>query len=204
MIRLFAGIDLPPDIRRDLAALGGGVPQARWIDADNLHLTLRFIGDVDYGQAEDIDDALSLVRAPAFSLVLRGVGHFGSQGSLRALWAGVDRNPALMHLHEKIESALVRYGLAPERRRFTPHVTLAWLRGGPRDRLQRFMSDNNLYRSRQFEVDRITLFSSQRGRSGARYRAEAAYPLLRGDLLTREEEGDFFTGNFFAANSGRS
>src|ERR1700722_13094328 len=106
MLRLFVGIGLTPELRLRLSTLCNGVPGARWVDAGNLHVTLRFIGEVDEGAASDIDEALQQIRAPRFSLALAGVGHFG----MRMLWAGVDRNPALFHLQDKVESAIVRLG----------------------------------------------------------------------------------------------
>ncbi len=94
----------------------------------NYHLTLRFIGEIDEGQAADVDAALSRDRAPRLDLTLATVNHFG----LRKLWVGVERNDALQHLHAKIESALTRLGFPPDERRYTPHVTLARLKGTPK------------------------------------------------------------------------
>ena len=99
---------------------------------ENHHLTLRFIGETPKHRAEEIDTALAALRAPGFPLTLAGVGCFAKGGSAVSLWAGVERNPALDHLQSKIETALQRAGLDPERRRFTPHVTLARLDNVPR------------------------------------------------------------------------
>ena len=89
MIRLFVGLALPEDVTRRLALLGGGIPGARWMDEEQLHMTLRFIGEVDGAQFDDIRLALSAVQSPAFPLTLSGMGHFGDGRKLRALWAGV-------------------------------------------------------------------------------------------------------------------
>ena len=95
MIRLFVALELPATVRERLAGLGGGVPGARWTEVHNLHLTVRFIGEVENGLIPDIDEALAGVSAPAFDLVLDGVGQFGSGSRSRILWGGVERNEAL-------------------------------------------------------------------------------------------------------------
>src|SRR5258708_16753027 len=123
MLRLFVGIALPPETKLRLSLISAGVPGARWVDPGNYHVTLRFIGEVDEGMAGDIDAALARIHAKPFDLVLTGVGQFGD----RMLWAGVEKNPALLHLRDKVESALVRLGPEPEPRPCLPHVTLARL-----------------------------------------------------------------------------
>jgi RNA 2',3'-cyclic 3'-phosphodiesterase len=173
MLRLFVGIDLPPEIKLRLSLLCTGVPGARWVDAGNLHVTLRFIGEVDEGMAADIDEALAPIRAPRFALALAGVGHFGT----RMLWAGVERNPALLHLHEKIESAIVRTGFEPEGRRYAPHVTLARLKGPPDPRLHGFLAAHALFRAEPFPVERFSLVASYLTKSGAIYEDQADYEL---------------------------
>lgn len=177
MIRLFVAIDFPDGIRRRLAGLGGGVPGARWTEEDSLHLTLRFIGEVADDQAADIDAALAEVEAPAFDLVLDGVGVFGSGRGARVLWAGVERNEALAHLQAKVESALVRCGLPAEERRFSPHVTLARLKDAPRERVGRFLEERGLFRAGPVPVDHFTLYRSLLGKGGAVYQALHEYPL---------------------------
>jgi RNA 2',3'-cyclic 3'-phosphodiesterase len=173
MLRLFVGIDLPPELKLRLSLLASGLPGAKWVDAGNYHLTLRFIGEVDEGMAADIDSALLQIRAPRFEVTLASVGHFG----LRMLWVGIDRNPALQHLHEKIESALSRLGLAPEERRYTPHVTLARLKGTTESRLQTYVSEHGLFRAPPFAVERFSLIASYLTKSGAIYEDQADYAL---------------------------
>src|SRR5690349_8315737 len=114
MKRLFVALELPEAVRRHLALLQAGVPGARWIEPANLHLTLRFIGEVEDGLLHEIDEALLGIRAPSFDLTLEGVGQFGTGTRARTLWAGVSRVDALGHLQQKIESALVRAGLPAE------------------------------------------------------------------------------------------
>lgn len=177
MLRLFVGIALPEPIRLRLATLQGGVPDARWVKPENFHLTLRFVGEVDSGVADDLDAALGGVSAPAFDLALSGVGHFGKAEAARVLWAGVAPNPALDHLQSKVEAATIRAGLPAEQRRFSPHVTLARPKRAPGSRIEQFVADNAGFRTEPIPVDRFTLFSSFLSASGAIYTPEAEYPL---------------------------
>ena len=173
MLRLFVGIDLPPEIKLSLSLIATGVPGAKWVDAGNYHLTLRFIGEIDEGRAEDVDAALGQIRAPRFDLALAHVGHFG----LRQLWVGVERNEALQHLHGKIESALTRLRFMPEERRYTPHVTLARLKGTSEARLQAYLAQHALYRAPPFRVEHFSLIASYLTKSGAIYEDQADYSL---------------------------
>jgi len=176
MMRLFVALALPDPVAESLLALEGGVPGARWCDRAQLHLTLRFIGEVDGRDAMAIDDALATIRAPRFTLELKGVGEFGSR-TPRALWAGVRDGSAVAHLNRKIESALQRIGLPPEPRKFVPHVTLARLRGSPRDRVITFLAAHALYASEPFEIGAFILYSSTLTPQGSLYRPERAYRL---------------------------
>jgi len=173
MLRLFVGIDLPPELKLRVSTLCTGVPGARWVDAGNYHVTLRFIGDVDEGAASDIDAALLQIRAPRFALALAGVGNFGT----RMLWVGVERNHALAQLRDKIESAIVRAGFEPEGRRYAPHVTLARLKYPPEEHIQAFLAQHALFRAEPFAVDRFSLIASYLTKSGAIYEDQADYAL---------------------------
>lgn len=177
MIRLFVGLELPEAARERLHGLGGGVPGARWIAPENMHLTLRFIGNVTDDVVADIDEALARIRARAFDLEIAGLGEFSRGRRPAMIWAGVRPVPGLMDLQRRIEAAVVKAGFPPEGRRFTPHVTLARLKGGAPARVRAFVAEHNLLRIDPFPVARFTLFSSHLGRQGASYRAEADYPL---------------------------
>ncbi len=177
MIRLFVAIELPASVRTVLGFLHAGVPGARWTPVENMHLTLRFIGEVEEPRIEDIDRALLAVRSPRFSLELAGVGHFETSGQPRALWAGVPKIAPLIRLRDRVESALVRAGFAPEGRKFLPHVTLARLRDAPAPKVSAFLGRFGLFRGPPFAVERFALFSSHRGRGGAVYRLESDYEL---------------------------
>jgi len=175
-VRLFVGLELPAALREHLSGLASGLPNARWTSPENLHITLRFIGDIDEAQAELVHDSLSLVRDAAFDLVIRGCGAFASGHRAHTLWAGVDPAPPLLHLQSKVESAVARTGLEPEGRRFRPHVTLARLKSTPTERLQNFIAGNNLLRA-ELRIERFVLFSSQLGQGEPVYTALADYPL---------------------------
>jgi len=176
MIRLFVALSLPDAVADSLVLMQGGVPGARWSTREQLHLTLRFIGEVDGSVAASICDVLALIRAPRFALELKGVGEFGGKRP-RALWTGVREDSAVQHLQRKIESALQRIGLPAEERKFAAHVTLASLRGAPRGRIITFLAAHALYSSMSFEVNTFILYSSTLTPRGSIYRPEHAFPL---------------------------
>lgn len=179
-MRLFVALDLPSSLKERLASLVGGIPGARWVAPENYHLTLRFIGEVPPHRAEEVDLALAGVRAREFSLSLAGTGTFSRNGSKRgsSLWIGVERNPQLEHLQNKIETALQRAGLDPERRRFAPHVTLARLDNVAETRLATYVQTHNLFRADPVPMKHFTLFSSRPGKELSVYTAEVDYALL--------------------------
>jgi RNA 2',3'-cyclic 3'-phosphodiesterase len=175
-MRLFTALALPDAVTDSLLALQGGVPGARWQRREQLHLTLRFIGEADGLQTNAIDDALSAISAPAFTLELRTAGSFGGRVP-RDIWIGVEPCEPLFHLARKIESALQRIGLAPDPRRFMPHVTLARLKNPDIRRMHAYVAQHALYRSGPFAVDGFILYSSKLTSDGSIYRAEKAYRL---------------------------
>jgi len=176
MIRLFTALEIPKNAASHLALLGGGVPGARWQKPEQLHVTLRFIGEVDEGVARDIDDVLSSIHAPSFELEISGVGAFGGKMP-RALWAGVRGTEPLLHLQRKIETALQHLGLPPEHRKFTPHITLAYLKSAPREKVLDFLTHHALLSLPAISVTRFVLFSSQLSPDGSLYRVERTYAL---------------------------
>ncbi len=175
MTRLFVAVELPEDVKGRLASCRGGVEGARWQDIAQMHLTLRFIGEVDQPQEVDIRAALTGLRFQPFQVTLAGIGLFGKARRPRALWVGVDDPKPLKHLHEKIDQALVSAGVAPEERKFTPHVTLARFRGRAR-RLEDFLDSCAGLALPAFEVNSFALFSSHLSHTGAQYRVEEAFP----------------------------
>jgi 2'-5' RNA ligase len=177
-MRLFTALAIPDSVVDSFVLLQAGVPGARWQKREQMHLTLRFIGEVDGREAAAIDDALATIAAPAFELALKGVGSFGGKHP-RDLWAGVRACEPLQHLQRKIESALQRIGLEPDGRKFTPHVTLARLKGTPNGAVADYLTDHALYASAPFAVNGFILYSSKLTSDGSIYRAEKAYGLVK-------------------------
>ncbi|HTT99901.1 MAG TPA: RNA 2',3'-cyclic phosphodiesterase [Rhizomicrobium sp.] len=176
MMRLFVALAIPDAVTSSLAMIQSGVPGARWQTQEQMHLTLRFIGEVDGRDAAAIDDALSAISAPVLSLQLKGVGEFGGSKP-RALWAGVAPNEALLHLQRKVETAMQRIGLEAEPRKFTPHVTLARLRRTPPGAVMDYLVDHALYATAPFETRAFILYESQLGPNGSLYVPQRSYAL---------------------------
>ncbi len=176
MMRLFVGIAIPERLAQSLLLLEGGIPGARWQSREQLHLTLRFIGEVDGRTVADIDDALRAVREPAFELEPFGVGVFTPKEP-RQLWVGMRSNPALLHLHRKVDTAMTRLGLRADGRKFSPHITVARLKSPPRDRLVQFLQNHALLSAQPFAVDRFSLFRSTLTANGSLYTVEQDYAL---------------------------
>ena len=177
MLRLFVGIEFPPELKLRLSLLCSGIPGVKWVEPGNFHLTLRFIGEISEDIAADVDDTLSRLRARRFTLQIAGTGVFGGGDKPRSLWAGVERTPELVGLRDKIEQALIRIGLAPEPRKFAPHVTLARLRDPPLDKLREFLVSNAQFRAEPLAVNEFCLIASFQTKSGAVYEDQADYPL---------------------------
>ena len=177
MIRLFAALAVPPDVAETLGRRQQGLPGARWTAADDLHITLRFFGEVEGDVAADLDAALAAVSAAAFDVALEGVGAFGGPERMRAVWAGVAESEALRRLATGCETAAKRCGLKAEARAYRPHVTLAYLRRTPEPRAAAWVQGHNLLRSPLWRVRAFGLYSSWRSAEGSRYELERTYPL---------------------------
>lgn len=177
MPRLFTGLEIPSDLAFALSLKRGGLTGARWIDPENYHITLRFIGDVDAATANDVVDSLDkLSHSLRFSVRLTHLGSFGGDKP-RALFAGVEPNEALNRLQAAQERVLQRAGIEPEGRKFVPHVTLARLRGTASVELARFMAEAALFEPLTFVPARFVLYSSRDSVGGGPYLVEEAYPL---------------------------
>lgn len=175
-LRLFAALKPSDGVRARLVALMRGVAGAAWRPPENLHLTLRFFGEIDERLAHDLDDELAAVRVEPFDIVVAGAGWFGG-ASPTSLWMGVEENAALRALAGGCERAARRVGLPPERRPFTPHITVAYCRGTGPDDAARFAQRHGLFRAEPFLADRFALYSSWLGKGPSRYVSEAEYPL---------------------------
>jgi len=178
MLRLFVGLSLPDGVIARLNIMCAGVPGAAWVEPSNMHLTLRFIGEVEEVVAEEVDAMLARIEAKAFSLELSGVGTFGEGAKARAVWAAVTPSAELSHLQAKVESAVVRAGLAPEGRKFTPHVTLARLSHTHPARLQAFVEGHGAFQAGPFAIEHFTLFESRLGKGSPVYIPLVDYPFI--------------------------
>ena len=176
MHRLFVAIRPPEPIRDLLIDAMDDSPELRWVPDDNLHLTLRFIGEVERPLADDLTAALATVRNEAFDLRLTGVGMFDPRGG-GALWAGIAPREQVATLAAKVDRACVAAGLEPEHRAFHPHITLARFTRHNQAFAHALIERNRGLGSEPFNVDRFTLFESQLSRHGAHYRPAAAFPL---------------------------
>ena len=178
MARLFVGLDLPDALKEAVAELQLGLPGARWMGAEGLHLTLAFIGEVDGAVLRRIVDTLAGVQSSGLNVSLHGLGHFPPRGPLRVLWTGASPARALASLSHGVRRALADAGFPTERRKFTPHVTIARFRHPPPPpALQAWLKAHALFRTPAVPVASFCLFSSRLCSSGARYTVEAEFPL---------------------------
>ena len=176
MPRIFTGVEIPAQVVQSLSLLRGGIPGARWIDPENYHLTLRFIGDIDDALAHEIALLLGRVRRMSFELRLDGLLSFGGRKP-RAVVAPVTPIAPLMELQAEHERLLQRLGLEPEGRKYTPHVTLARLRGAGQAAVANYLATRGVLIADSFTAERFVLYSARAGSGGGPYVVEAAYPL---------------------------
>ncbi|MEO1065847.1 MAG: RNA 2',3'-cyclic phosphodiesterase [Pseudomonadota bacterium] len=187
MPRLFVGLEIPSDISFALSLKRGGLPGARWLDKEKYHITLRFIGDVDDRMAYDIVDALEQVDRRPFELTLGNLDMFASRKP-HCLWASVLNSMPVMALQADIERAMRRLRLEPESRKFTPHVTIARLKGTTHEEAARYLSERGDYVSRSFRVDRFVLLSSRNSIGGGQYVLEESFDLYADDHAFEPQE----------------
>ncbi len=177
MIRLFVAIPLPFDVMAQLTSLQSGLSNARWIDGENMHLTMRFMGDVLEPDVDDIAAELSKIIEPAFAIELSGIGYFERRGSAHSIWVRVKKSDPLLHLQAKIERTLVGCGLAPETRKYTPHVTLARMHDTPVERLAPWLETIGDFGVPAFIANHFVLVETVRGHGAAKYIDVAEYDL---------------------------
>ena len=177
MARLFIALDLPHSARERLAEISCGLPGAAWVSPEQIHLTLRFLGEVDAGATTDLRQALSGIQTRAFFLSLKGVGLFPLRGDPEVLWAGVAKSDELLRLRHKIENLLIRQGLPPDARKFYPHVTLAKLRDSRVDWVGSYIAENSLFSLPAIPMQTFGLYSSRLTAEGAIHHLEDSYPL---------------------------
>ncbi len=176
MPRLFTALEIPSPIAFSLSLLRGGLPGARWVDPENYHITLRFIGDIDSRTADEVARALARVDRPRFDMALDGLDAMGGRKP-HAIVACVKGSPALKELQAEHERIIQRIGLEPERRRFRPHVTLARIRSSSEADAAAYLALRGDFRTAPFPIGRFVLLSSRASKGGGPYLVEEAYPL---------------------------
>lgn len=177
MYRLFVAIDLPEHVKEAVAGISGGLPGARWVPAEQLHLTLRFIGETEEGTFRQVKEALAAIAGAPFTLALQGVGYFPPGKHPRVLWVGMEAGAPLLELQQGVELAVTSTGIAPETRRFSPHITIARLKDTPAAKVDTYRAIHGGFQTEPFTVEVFHLYSSTLSSQGAVHRREAAYPL---------------------------
>ena len=193
MPRLFTALEVPRDAALSLSLLRGGIPGARWIDVENYHLTLRFIGDVDGHLADEIAQGLDRVYRPSFDLQLSGVDAFGSRKP-HAIYAAARPSPQLTALQAEIDRICTRAGAPSDQRKFVPHVTLARLRNADDGEVARYLSGRGNFSALPFRVSRFVLMSSRDSVGGGPYVVEEAWPLHRPESDAKDRIAEGATG----------
>jgi 2'-5' RNA ligase len=176
MPRLFTALEIPRNAAMSLSLLRGGLPGARWIDVENYHITLRFIGDVDGRTADELVERLDRIDRPEFQIRLDGIGSFGSKKP-HSVWAGVTPTPDMFALQGEIERICQRIGLPSDPRKFTPHVTLARLKSSRLDDVVHYLSGRGNFQTSLFTASRFVLLSSRESVGGGPYLTEEIFPL---------------------------
>jgi RNA 2',3'-cyclic 3'-phosphodiesterase len=184
-MRLFVALPIPIAVAQNIMLIQGGVPGARWQKREQLHLTLRFIGEVEGREAAMLDDALAAIEAPAFDLQLHGVGQFGNKQP-HTLWAGARKPEALLQLQRKVDAAIRRVGQPQDAHKFTPHVTLARLRNPEGAKLIEWLTHHALFTSAEFRVEAFNLYSSRLSSDGSVYAVEREYVLEGSNVQTAD------------------
>jgi len=178
MKRLFTAIDFPETVKNQLKPLYSDLAGAKWVSQHQMHLTLRFIGDADEKQLADIQTGLAAVRATPFRMQLQGVGQFPPRGKARVIWVGVEAEPTLNQLQQKVEGVIQNCGFGQADHAFSPHITLARFRMPPaHEQIERYFARHQTFKSDAFEVASFVLYSSQLSTSGSIYHQEGFYPL---------------------------
>jgi len=182
MPRLFTAIEIPQAMRTRLSLLRGPIAGAKWVEPENMHITVRFAGDIDERTADELADLLADVSIEPFAVSIAGAGAFGGRDP-RVLWAGVKAGPELDALYRANERVARAVGLDPDARDFRPHVTLARMRGARQVAVARFLAENGDLRLEPFTVTRFVLLSARPGSGGPPYAVEAAYALSGEGML---------------------
>jgi 2'-5' RNA ligase len=175
MPRLFIAIDMPEQVQDQISDLYTAIQGARWVPHDQLHITMRFIGETDTATETSIIASLEHIRFEPFHIAVKSTGFFPLRKDPQVLWVGIDNSPELENLQRSIERSLTALGINPDSRVFHPHVTVARLDRPHKDRVVQFITDNHLFKTEPFEIDEFHLYRSYLGKNGAQYVKEASF-----------------------------
>jgi 2'-5' RNA ligase len=177
MIRLFIAIDIAEDIRMLICNMGGSIPGAKSVPSSQIHLTLKFLGDTESSLLDEIVYALAAIEHEPITIAIRSVGHFPPRGAPRVIWTGIHPVHNVVKLRNKVEKTLVDIGIERDKRKFSPHITLARLKNSPISRVTRFLADNSMLETPPFSITEFQLYSSTLSQKGAIHIKEATFPL---------------------------
>jgi 2'-5' RNA ligase len=179
MYRLFIAIDPPEEVKDQLTEICFGLPGAKWVEPEQMHITLKFIGEVDGAVLREAREALATIPVNPFEVTVKGVGFFPPRGDPQMLWAGINGNDRLVQLRNKIETTLERAGIGREKRKFAPHIGLANVKHTPSPKIAGYLTEYALFQLPPFEVAEFCLYSSHLGSERAIHTVEEVYPLAR-------------------------
>ena len=177
MYRLFVAVDIPNEIKHSLAALCTGLPGVRWVNSNQMHLTLSFLGDVEENRFHDCKELLYTIKADQFTLTLKGIGLFLNKKRAQTLWVGLKESDELQNLHRTIDKALIKLGFPVDSRKFHPHITLGRIKKISTERLHSYIDYFSDYESAAFTVNEFILYSSILRPEGPLHKAEERYLL---------------------------
>ncbi|PIQ95832.1 MAG: RNA 2',3'-cyclic phosphodiesterase [Nitrospinae bacterium CG11_big_fil_rev_8_21_14_0_20_56_8] len=176
-MRLFIAIPIPDTLRTQFTVISAGIRGARWVRPEGMHITLNFCGETDRKQARDLDTELSEIKMPAFDVRCSDYGYFERGTKIKSVWAGIENNPTLMYLHDRVETATVKAGFERENRKYKPHITLARLKLSRAEDVGQWIETHDTLGIPPFTVDQFILYRSHLAREGAMYEPLVVYPL---------------------------
>jgi RNA 2',3'-cyclic 3'-phosphodiesterase len=179
----FIAVPLPRVVQSRLASLCYGLPQVRWVDEENLHLTLRYLGSLTDAQVSEIQEDLKSLFFHPFTLKLKGLGHFRSR-SHGVIWAGIEEHPGLLALKKEIDAHLRKFTLPPDDRPFHPHITLGRYDRLNIEKLADYLDAHSNYQSDIFEVTHCHLLRTQQTPK------RVFYPIVESYAASQLESGD--------------
>lgn len=177
-MRLFVAIPLPEGVKQRLTNLQQPVEGIRWQASQQYHLTLRFIGEADRETTQAIREQLKNIQTPPFNLDLKAPGYFPENRQPKILWVGLEEEPLLMKLQEKVEQTCRNVGLKPDKREFKPHITLGRVKGASKRDVLSFINQHKQFRMNNIQVSEFILYSSRLHPDGAIHKPLERYSLI--------------------------